>query len=162
MSKDKKSKKKVVLIILAAVVGAALAASITILVIVLIQKNTFVKTDGIKVTIKSAIASDCRQAALVDSLDFWTRQDVIIDPTPPDEEWMKESVKENEIYTKNGYPTFSYTWYGKYENTPVKYECLIETGKEYTGIVYLKSLSTKIIDKGVDLYDKNGNRIESD
>lgn len=159
----KNRNNRTVLIIIAVIVGVALAASIATLVVVLIAKNTFVKNDGVAISEYSLAALGCRLEASKDATSFFDRTNTLIVPYPTTQGWnLDEKIVKNDIYTSDGYPTYTYSWYGDYEGTPVKYECLIKTSKESASIIWLKLLSTKIVDNTVDLYNSDGKLLESD
>ena len=160
MGKATKDNKRTALIVALCSVGVVLLAAIIVLIIVLISKNTFVKTDGVKVTRDSEVASDCRIQASIDAVNFWTRTQTLVDPMPTKEGWdLNEKVVMNDTYNSAGYPTYTYTWDGDYDGSPVRYECLIETNKDSAKIIWLKQLSTKIVDNTIDLYNSKGERI---
>lgn len=160
MKDGKQKKRKTTLIIILIGIAVLLAAAISILVIVLINKNTFTKDDGVKVTMDSSVILDCKTQATEDAIDFWKRTQLIVIPFPTSEDWdLNEKLVRNDSYNSNGYPTYTYSWNGKYNDASIEYECFIETHKDSANIIWLKQLTSKIVDNPITLYNSNGERI---
>lgn len=146
-----------------AISGGIVAIIGVILAIVLSQKP-FAKTDGVSVNVNSQVASLCRIEASTDALEFFSRTGTMVLAYPTDKDWnLDEKVELSGEYTADGYPVYIQSWNGDYNGTPTRYECYIRTNKDEASILWLKHMSSKVVVKeDASLYDKDGNKIDSD
>ena len=152
-------KKTIIIVIIA---GIIFAGSMVFLAIVLSNTNSFVKKDGVAVVETSNITSSCRLSAVVAVQQRYSDGlDELVDVYPIDTKWDKdESVKADDTYTEDGYPTYTYSWKGKQSGDAVPFKCKIRTSKEKATILYITKSGNKIIEEEkADLYDENGKKL---